>query len=399
MLYKYLLFLIPLFLLVSVAQTLPNVYYTGYWTVDPGIRLYDICCAGSVQLPNNVIRLYTPGPTGMVSYISSGGLNFSMDSGIRIKGNATISPEDPTVILMQNGTYRIYYTIANTSNKNTTTQRIYTAASKDGFKFSNITPISDPNNLSFNNATGFASVPAARLFANGTIGLYYLYTSATQPISLCKSLYMFATSSDGTHFANRGCIGFSSGKSYNFIDPAWSILPNGSIMFISTTQSPLFNPEDLALGLYVSYSTDKTLLNFTTPRLIIAPPAANVINAVDLLQDPDLIYLVNGTYRIYYNVYTTTSGSNYAKPANPVYIDSASWIPTPNVFHNSTTTVTTASTFSTTIITTMLESTVPSTTISQQPQQNGVDFVLIIAAAITIIVLAVLFYFLSKMTG
>jgi hypothetical protein len=400
---KYVLFLLPFFAFAIAAQSFPNVYYSGYWTVDPGIRLYNICCPGSVQLPNNDIRLYTPGYYGIVSYISSDGLNFAMDSGIRINNSTNYPVSEPAVIPLRNGSYRIYYIVSNSLDKNEVTQQIYTAVSKDGFKFYGMRQITDPTNQSFNNATGFVSTPSVREFANGMVGIYYVYTASAQPSTQCKSLFRFAISSDGINFTDKGCVSFASGKSYNFIDPAWVPLPNGSIMLISATQSPLYNPADLALGLYVSYSTDRTWLNFTTPKLIIAPPAGNTTYTIDLLQDPDVIYLANGTYRMYYDVYPTLRNSNYASPSGPIYIESASWLPTPNVFQNTTSMTTATSTFSTvssTISTTILTTSIAITTVNQTPQTNSnTNLVLIVVAIITVVALALTFYYLSKRVG
>lgn len=398
--YRYLLFLFPLLILVVAAQSTPSIYYTGYWTADPGIRLYKICCIGSIELPGNYIRVYAPESGDILSYISPTGLNFSMDSGIRIKGGVNFTPEDPKVIFTH-GLYRIYFTVPNTSSNGNPVQRVYTATSTEsfGFMFSNITPISDPYNSSFNNATAFVSNPSVSEFPNGTIGIYYTYTSKTEPIPPCRSLFMFATSSDGINFTNKGCVSFTPGRSsYNFIDPTWSVLPNGGVMLISATQSPLYTPPDIALGLYVSYSTDRSWLNFTTPKLIISPPGPNKTTEIDLLQDPQVNYLTNGSYRMYYNVYPTLENSNYKTNSSPIYIDSAIWVPTPNVSYNSTSIAdtTTSTVLSTSTTTIPKNNSTSSTTTIQNQEATKADLSILAIAIVVIAALAILFYLLGR---
>ncbi len=398
MLYKYVIIMLSLFALAVSAQAVSNFYYTGYWTVDSGIRLYNICCVGVVQLPDNSIRVYAQSQGNIFAYLSNDGLNFSQEYQQVIRGGAANSSNKPAVVIMANGTYRIYYTVSNGTNS----RRIYTATSETGFLFSNATPISDYGDPSFNNATGFASVPSAGVFPNDTIGLYYVYTSSHNPVQPCGSLYMFATSEDGVHFSNKGCVKFSYGKSYNFVDPSWAVLPNSSIILVSATQSPIFNPPGTASGLYVSYSTDNTLLNFTEPKLIITPPAASLSNSIDLLQDPDIVHLADGTYKLYYNIYPAARGSNYATPSDYVYIASASWIPIPHAASStySTSSTTVSTTASSTSATTVHMNTTASTTI-QVHMKSGTHsdtYAIIIgaAAAIIIIAIAVYLYYLSR---
>jgi len=404
MLYKYLIAVVALAALAFAVHAASNVYYRGIWITDPNIRLYNLCCAGTVQLPGNNIRLYaqrsgTDLYSGNISsYISPDGLNFSYEPYTIIKGNSTVYPQDPTAVLTQNGIYRIYYIWPTDISKTPHNQVIYTAVSDDGHIFKNITQISDLGNSSFNNASGYVSKPAAGIFPNNTIGIYYMYTSSSQPAEPCGSLFKLATSLNGVHFTNDGCVNFVSGKSYNFIDPTWTMLPNGSVIMVSASPSPIFDTGGYALGLYVSYSTDNTYLNFTTPKLIIQPTKASTLNSIDLLQNPDLLRLANGTYRLYYDVFPAAKGSNYFTPSNYVYIDSASWIPLQEIGSNSTSTSSTSSsTLRSTASTSTQSSTTATTTIAQQQRQwyeNG--YVIIIATIVVIAALVAVFYYLSK---
>src|SRR5271170_836747 len=157
--YKYLLILLPLLALTAVAQS-TGTYYTGFWVQDPGIRLYNICCAGSVQLPGNSIRIYAPGSDGIQSYISQSGLsNISLDSNYRIRATTNFTPANPKVILTKSGTYRMYFTISGVLKNGDPTERIYTATSPDSLRFFNTTLIAEQANSTFNNATGYVSNP------------------------------------------------------------------------------------------------------------------------------------------------------------------------------------------------------------------------------------------------
>lgn len=409
MAYKYLLLLIPISLLIVSVHGASSVYYTGYWTADQGIRLYNICCSGAAQIPSNYvlgnyIRVYTPLRGNIASYISKNGLSFYYESNSVIGNNSANITGRPSIIPLENGGYRIYYSVQDGRYS-----RIYTAVSDSGVLFTGVTPVLDPNDSSFNNVNGFASDPAAQVFPNGTIGLYYVYTSSTSPTKPCDSLFGFATSNDGIDFTDHGCVNFALNRSYTLTEPTWTVLQNGSVMLISATPAPFYITLGMTSGLYVSYSEDNTFQNFTAPKLILVPPPASTSNSIDLLKNPDLLYLANGTYRVYYDVYPAAKGSFYNTPSNAIYIVSASWIPTPNIAPNSTSTVkaTTLSTMSTvSVVTTSLSpnSTVEPTTVSQgsgNGQQGGslsnLDYIIAgIVVGLVVIALAVALHYKRK---
>ena len=402
---NYLLLMLSILAMIITVHAAGNIYYGGIWTTDPNIRLYDLCCAGTVQLPGNDIRLYAQLSGNQLyygnisSYLSGDGLNFSYEPYTIIKGNSTFYPQDPTVILTQNGIYRIYYIWPTDIDKTPNDQVIYTAVSDNGHMFTNLTKISELGNSSFNNVTGYVSKPAAGIFPNGTIGLYYMYTSSSEPASPCGSLFRLATSLDGVHFTNDGCVNFTQGKSYNFIDPTWGMLPNGSVIMVSASPSPIFDTGGYTLGLYVSYSVDNTYLNFTNPKLIIEPPKASTLNSIDLLQNPDLLRLSNGTYRLYYDIFPAAKGSNYYTPSNTIYIVSSSWIPLQKIGSNSTSTRSTSSTtVSTSRSTSSQNSTAVTTTVEQQKpwyENPEVEYSAILAVGIVVALIAI-FYYLSR---
>lgn len=308
--------------------------YSGSWTVDPGSRMTGSSLNGvpsAIQLQNGSIRLYycTSGSNGVsdiVSATSKNGLSFTPDAGTRISdGSTTVC--NPSIIMLTNGSYRIYYSTFLANND----QQLYTAISKDGLTFTNPTALTDLNDSSWNNASGFSSEPEVHYAANGTFVMYYNSRVAcpVPPGAPPLPSQWQAVSSDGVHFTPTGCLMFPRSFDYSvsFSDYDWAMLPNGTSMYIGDYVKP---PDGQGMlppnaknssyyGFYVAYSTNSSLLNYSTPKLIINASWPSV-----WFSDQDVLQLSNGTYKMYYNAHLDQNGNQ------GIAIDSATWVPIAN---------------------------------------------------------------------
>ena len=307
---------------------------TNSWVADQGARLSSPPSASpaGIQLPDGRIRLYfcqervkpaAPGPPGpppansqvfvIRSAISRDGLNFTLEPGIRI--NATGKPGDPrftvcnpTIVMLKDATYRIYYNGINSSQltplgpTNHTMWRIYTAKSDDGLTFTDDELAIDPTNSTWALQTRdkWAALPTARLLPDGRIKIYY---EGTGPAPWCPSLCGRAesvVSNDGVHFTWEGAVEFltSNPKVPPLFNHSWVLLPDGTNMLILY---PDRGDPGHPLGFYASYSSGG--LVFSSP--VEALPAPRDVNLTAFgpppLTDPELVPLSDGSYRLYYD--------------------------------------------------------------------------------------------------
>lgn len=252
------------------------------------------------------------------SAISSDGLNFAQEPGIRVNatgipGDPKFSVCDPSVVRLKDNSYRIFYVGMNSSNLMPVPGakgmwRIYTALSADGLTFTNDRPAIDPTNSMWMSKTQdkFATQPSAGVLPDGRIAIYY---QGTGHPSWCQTsfciLYEEAETNDGVTFVWTGFLAYiptypvyGNPQSLPLSERSWVDLPNGKIMLVlySAQAGGTYPP-----GFYVSYSTGG--LNFEPPVEVL--PAPFPINQTGCpcappLSDPDLVPLADGSFRLYY---------------------------------------------------------------------------------------------------
>jgi len=251
------------------------------WTKEPGIRVADGSVPYVVQLGDTAYRLYHTGPGGICSSISSDGLAFESEPGVRVP-NGPDSMQyivaDPTVVTITGG-YRMYYKGATgPGGPGQARNRIFSAVSadgldwtKEGLRYQNLGP---PDN-------GWTSVPDAITLPDGRVRIYY--TSATGGI---RSII----SDNGLDFLPE------DGVRLNAVDPNCIYLPDSSYrLFFSTQVGP---------SQHIGFADSPDGLSFTLVDTIISPGGPN--DSFGCI-DPSAIILGNGRTRVYYGGVTRSS--------------------------------------------------------------------------------------------
>lgn len=261
------------------------------WTQDSGIRITD----GSVPYVNRLkdgrFRLYYCGAGGILSAISSDGLNFEKEQGVRIAPVAGLgNPEsmvcDATIIDLPDGRIRMYYKGATgLGGPGQAVHRIFSAISSDGLNFQKEGLRIDSTKT---NDDGWASVPEAIKLPDGRIRIYYVSDANDVGHGVVSSI-----SNDGLNFVKEET------KLAGFVDPAITILPNGRYLLVAVALP--FGPggvrySDVQPGIYSFVSNDG--INFENRQLVLAKE-----NSLD----PSIIKINENTYRIFYGELTGTT--------------------------------------------------------------------------------------------
>ncbi|MGC9049237.1 MAG: hypothetical protein ACP5IX_03425 [Patescibacteria group bacterium] len=255
------------------------------WQEDKGVRASDGSVPFALKLNDGKIRLYYCGPAGIISAISSDGLNFQKESGVRIAplgrpGDPESMVCDATVVNLPDGQIRMYYKGATgMGGPGQSVHRIYSAISSDGLNFKKEGLRIDSQKTGDN---GWASVPEAVKLPDGRVRIYYVSADPE-----AKGGIMSAISSDGLNFQKETGVRLKG----NFVDPAVIILADGTF-WLTAVYNCVPEKENCSQknGFYGFFSKDG--LNFTGGQLIY--PAFGV----DL--DPSIIKISENTYRIYY---------------------------------------------------------------------------------------------------
>ncbi|MBI4296526.1 MAG: hypothetical protein HY667_05365 [Chloroflexi bacterium] len=246
------------------------------WSNDPGIRLEGGNVPYVHRLQDGRIRMYYGDMGGIASAISSDGLTFDKEPGVRvISGNAG-GPEtivnDPTVVRLKDGRVRMYYKGATgPGGPDRSTHTIYSAVSTDGLSFEKEGVRIDPHQTT---DRGWASVPEAVVLPDGRVRLYYVSDALDVGHGIVSAI-----SDDGLSFSREGPV--LSG----FVDPAVVRLSDGTYLMLGVA----FPQSGAAPGIYSFTSQDG--LSFSNHSLVLA--GQNDI-------DPAIIGLGNGNYRVYY---------------------------------------------------------------------------------------------------
>lgn len=282
--------------LASSAFPLAEAPSSG-WTKDSGVRLI----GGSpfvLALQDGTYRMYytTIGGGGILSAISSDGLNWTEESGVRIAEGAPGGGEeivaDPTVIQLDDGSYRMYYSgKTGPGGPGTSINRIYSATSFDGLNWQKeglrVESVGTPDN-------GWASVPDIVRTFDGRYRLYYVGNA-----NRYSDYMVSAISDDGLNFTREGIVAGIPAMAH---DPAVITFSNGTYwLFYSWTY------------IYTAQSTDGR--NFTPDYDAIVVPGGTYDPLMAI--DPSVVLFADGTYRVYY----------WDSSLNPPLIVSASWKP------------------------------------------------------------------------
>lgn len=249
------------------------------WTKDSGSRIASGNVPFAYKLSDGRVRLYYCGQGGIVSAISSDGLNFATESGLRISpgtGNEMIVC-DPTLVTLSDGRVRMYYKGANsgTGGPGQAIHKIYSAISSDGLAFAK-------EGLRLDSETsgdrGWASVPDAILLLDGRVRLFYVSGDPALTGGIAS-----AVSSDGLTFTRESGMRTSGG-----VDPAAFRLSDGRyLLSVASINSTL--PPYLANGLYLFVSQDG--LTFGDRKTILLE---------NTVYDPTIVQVDAKTLRIYY---------------------------------------------------------------------------------------------------
>jgi hypothetical protein len=228
--------------------------------------------AETIVLADGSVRLYVT-DMGMKVYRASDGLSFTQET-------ATLPPgSDPTLIELNDGSYRMYYVDMDKS-----TQVISTATSVDGLNWTK------ESNTGISNTTGGQAwgVPDSIELPDGSIGLYWVDEQSGSVLEVIKS----AVSSDGVVFAEE-----SGNRTENgYVDPYILQADEGNwIGLFATTPATPYLPQRIYLGT----STDGVTWSMEGSPIITVSGG----NALD----PTAVPLGNGIYRVYYSA---TTGSD-----------------------------------------------------------------------------------------
>ncbi len=254
------------------------------WERDSGIRVADAGVPDVHKLEGERYRLYYHGPGGILSAISSDGLNFEKESGARIMpegkpGSEESMVSDPSVVsLMENG-IRMYYKGANgPGGPGKAVHKIFSAVSTNGLDFEKEGVRINPKKTSDN---GWASVPGAVILEDGKVRIYYV-SGAPE----AEGGIMSAISGNGLNFEKEKGV-----RIKGFVDPTVTILPNQKYLLLAAVlPSPPGAPQktEYPVGIYSFISEDG--LNFENPKIVLQERAI----------DPSIVQVDDQTYRVYY---------------------------------------------------------------------------------------------------
>lgn len=242
------------------------------WEEDEGERVSDGSVPFVHKLADGRFRLYYCGKEGIVSAISSDGLNFGKEPGIRIDpvldvGNAELMVCDPTIIDLPDGKIRMYYKGATGSGgPGQAVHKVFSAISSDGLNFQKEGLRIDSERTGDD---GWASVPEAVKLPDGRVRIYYVSDASSVGHGIVS-----AVSLDGLDFIKEET------KLTSFVDPAVIILFDGKYL--------LFAKSFMGKGIYSFISSDG--INFEDQQLVISEES----------YDPSIIQLDNSTYRVFY---------------------------------------------------------------------------------------------------
>ncbi len=246
------------------------------WQKDSGSRIVD----GSVPFIHKVkegkMRLYYCKDNTILSAVSSNGLAFTTESGVRMAAGTGFESQvcDPTIVNLPDGKMRMYYKGADTMNPGPgqSIHKIYSAISSDGLTFQKEGLRIDSQTSGDN---GWASVPDAIVLSDGRIRIYYV-TVADGQHGIGS-----AVSSDGLHFIKEPGL-----RVENLVDPALVQMGDTYLLFAASIDERFAR---VPKGIYYLESSDG--LNFGEPRAVFQG---------DDVYDPSVLKIDEKTVRVFY---------------------------------------------------------------------------------------------------
>lgn len=242
------------------------------WTKDSGTRVSGGGVPYIYKLKDGKFRLYYCVKEGIVSAVSSDGLNFEKEAGVRIAqvsgfGNHESMVCDPTIVDLPDGTIRMYYKGATgAGGPGKAVHEVFSAVSSDGLNFQKEGLRIDSKKTGDD---GWASVPEAVRLSDGRVRIYYVSDAASVGHGIVSAI-----SSDGLNFTKEET------KLTGFVDPAVIILSDGQYLLLAKSF--------MGKGIYSFVSNDG--IDFENQRLVLAEES----------YDPSIIQLDNDTYRVFY---------------------------------------------------------------------------------------------------
>jgi len=255
----------------------------GEWVMESGVRVSDGTPMCTIVLPNNIYRMYyNSGPDSdhlsIFSAISSDGLTWTKESGLRIENGFC-----PAIIMLDNGSYRIIYDVQEGEIPNAHLWFV-SAISTDGLTWEKESGI----RLESEGAPdyGAISVPEIIKLPDGRYRMYYVGDMFNKGPEENQNTIRCAISSDNGLTWERETI---SGIPSQCMDPDVIVHPDGTYrMFYSVAP----HGQEEEGGVYSAISPDG--LTWTKEE------GARLAGHFIQLGDPDVVELLDGTYRMYY---------------------------------------------------------------------------------------------------
>jgi hypothetical protein len=255
------------------------------WTEDSGTRVSDGSVPYIQKLKDGRYRLYYCGPGGILSALSTDGLAFEKEGGVRLApvpgaGNPESIVCDATLVDLPGGRVRMYYKGSNgPGGPGQALHKVFSATSPDGLSFQREGLRIDSEQTG---DRGWASVPEAFVLPDGRVRLYYVSGDFE-----AQGGIMSALSSDGLSFTKE-----AGARAKGLVDPAVTRLPDGRyLMLAAVLPAPPNAPQELRRpeGLYYALSDDG--LAFGEPQPVLQERG---------VYDPTMIKIDEKTFRVYY---------------------------------------------------------------------------------------------------
>lgn len=261
----------------------------------------DAADMSAVLLPNGNVRLYANSDaTGQhQSWISSDGVNFTLESGNRAPAGVSTGQEQ--IFALPNSSYRMYFGTA----QNASSQGIGSALSLDGLNFTldpglRITTAQAGVGASLAVDGQIPSLSSASVIqlSNGTYRMYFstIYQNPTGAAAIAPDFIESATSTDGLTWTIDPGVRIGAGAPYitsSAEHPFAFVNSDGSVtLFFGREPS---GPTDPASGLYYATSTDG--LTFTSETQLLSQGEFGQIDNTPV--DSSVIKLPSGQLILY----------------------------------------------------------------------------------------------------
>lgn len=258
-------------------QTEPAVKALSFsWDKDSGSRITGGSVPYIYKMKDGKSRLYYCNSQGILSAISSNGMAFAKEQGVRISPGA--GPElivcDPTIVDLPDGRIRMYYKGASSMNPGPgqSIHKIFSAVSSDGLTFQKEGLRIDSETSGDN---GWASVPDAITLPDGRVRIYYV-SAAGMEHGIGSAI-----SSDGLNFVKEPGI-----RVGNLVDPALVKIGDRYLLFAASIDERFAR---VPRGIYYLESSDG--FNFGKPIAVFQG---------DNVYDPSVLKIDNRTIRVFY---------------------------------------------------------------------------------------------------